>query len=750
MNNLSSAALWYASIGWPIFPCKPGQKEPATKHGVKDATTDSAQISQWWATNPDYNIGFACGGDSKLYAVDVDISEKVSGYKSLEEFPGLIQTVAQWTPRGGMHLIYKTDNPPANKNSFRPGIDIRGDGYYILLAPSLHPNGKNYFWFPGCEPWKIEPREYPNYFRSIPKPDFETPSALPAQPQGDLGRLADRIKRWIVTLDPAIQGENGHSKLLWAAGCLTHGWELTDTEAYSVLVSEYNPRCEPPWDMSNGKDQKDFSRKITESRKNPPRKPRGWLRNDPEYVEIPQAGPVLTASIEKICVGIIDPVAAPVVHSKSDFFRTRPPQMELNFLTAPMGKLGELCSWMNTNSIRKQPFLTLGCSLAFLGALFGRKIKSHRGMRTNIYCMGVADSSAGKAHAQKCIRKLCEFAQISKIIGGDDIASDSAILTRLSRQANTVYLLDEIGHLLSDIKNGNNVYAKKIVPLLIKLYSHAEDKYTAKDLADSESDRELIQPCCCIWGVSEPDRFIAGLSPEELHDGWLSRCLVFRTDTTPEKEEDFTEPRPPLELVEWCRMWFDREIRCPSEDGNLLEWQRIRGWQVDTVGPHQLVVPSTSEAMAIFRKLDKFSGDIGIENHDLSRLWMKAEENSRRVALIYAAGIDFDNPVIDAAIADYSCRLIVYLLRDFGYATVGRIAGSIIEVKKNRLERYIEIMKHKGRTKGQITKGSPWLRMNERAEFLQDLVEAGRLIARTSGGVIYYWTAEFAPEGINE
>ncbi|HDZ38269.1 MAG TPA: hypothetical protein ENH62_08300 [Marinobacter sp.] len=371
-------------------------------------------------------------------------------------------------------------------------------------------------------------------------------------------------------------------------------------------------------------------------------------------------------------------------------------------------------------------------------------------MRTNIYCMGVADSSAGKAHAQKSIRKLCEFAQISKLIGGDDIASDSAILKRLSRQANTVYLLDEIGHLLSDIKSGNNVYAKKIVPLLIKLYSHAEDKYTAKDLADSELDRELIQPCCCIWGVSEPDRFAAGLSPEELHDGWLSRCLVFRTDTTPDKEEDFTEPKPPMELVEWCRAWFDREIRCPDEDGNLLEWQRVRGWQVDTVGPHQLVVPSTDEATAIFKMLDRSTKNIGIENYDLSRLWKKAEENARRIALIYAASINFDNPVIDAAVADYACRLVVYLLRDFGYATVGQIAGSVLEEKKNRLERYIARSGYGGRIKGQISQGSPWLRMNERAEYLLDLAESGRIIARAVGEKVVYWTAKFAPEELDD
>lgn len=44
-------ALAYARHGWPVFPCRPGRKEPDTAHGFKDATIDPGRITAWWSGN---------------------------------------------------------------------------------------------------------------------------------------------------------------------------------------------------------------------------------------------------------------------------------------------------------------------------------------------------------------------------------------------------------------------------------------------------------------------------------------------------------------------------------------------------------------------------------------------------------------------------------------------------------------------------------------------------------------------------
>ena len=193
--------------------------------------------------------------------VDVDVSEtgSVSGWSSLVQLGQagkiLLPTIRQDTPRGGAHFFFCTDDPPANKNSFLPGIDIRSTGYYVVIAPSIHPNGRQYEWATDCSPWDREPAEYPDFMRSKarPAPRRDAP-LMPLSSHVVDSDILRRASAYLATCDPAIQGQGGHDKLLWAAVCLVHGFLLPDGQVYDLLTHEYNPRCEPPWDLRAPKD----------------------------------------------------------------------------------------------------------------------------------------------------------------------------------------------------------------------------------------------------------------------------------------------------------------------------------------------------------------------------------------------------------------------------------------------------------------------------------------------------------------
>jgi hypothetical protein len=157
---LTSAAMWYAGNGIPVFPLHPpgpctepdhrgddeidGKKPYKGSRGFKDATTDLEIVRGWWAATPGSNIGTPTG--HMFDVIDVDGPE---GYRSLADLRerGDIPTVIgkAITPRPGQHL-YIQPTGDGNTSGVLPGIDYRGAGGYVVLPPSVGLNGRIYEW----------------------------------------------------------------------------------------------------------------------------------------------------------------------------------------------------------------------------------------------------------------------------------------------------------------------------------------------------------------------------------------------------------------------------------------------------------------------------------------------------------------------------------------------------------------------------------------------------------------------------
>jgi Bifunctional DNA primase/polymerase, N-terminal/Primase C terminal 1 (PriCT-1) len=149
-ENLVSAALAYAREGWPVFPCR-RDKKPLTAHSFKDATTSERTIKKWWNRWPNASIGYPTG---PTLVIDVDGPDGETTLEALEaKYGSLPATSATQTGRG-RHL-YLAGNGTAIQSSagkLGPHLDIRAQGGYVILPPSVHPNGARYQWIHRCDP----------------------------------------------------------------------------------------------------------------------------------------------------------------------------------------------------------------------------------------------------------------------------------------------------------------------------------------------------------------------------------------------------------------------------------------------------------------------------------------------------------------------------------------------------------------------------------------------------------------------
>lgn len=146
--RLLDAALVYASWGWPVFPLKPGTKVPATQRGFKDATTDPAAIRDWWRRTPQANVGIPTG--VVFDVLDVDFKHGVwQRWLTLRESTHMPTAHGlAITASGGLHVLLLPTGAGNGTNIFdQPGLDYRGKGGYVVVAPSVLADGRTYAWW---------------------------------------------------------------------------------------------------------------------------------------------------------------------------------------------------------------------------------------------------------------------------------------------------------------------------------------------------------------------------------------------------------------------------------------------------------------------------------------------------------------------------------------------------------------------------------------------------------------------------
>lgn len=135
-------------LGFRVFPLKRGAKKPAVRSWQSEATSDIARIREWDRDFPACNWGAAMGAGT--FALDIDTKHGRPGFKTLRELKArhgaLPVTLTNITPHNGQHRIFKFSGSIKNSvDQLGEGLDIRGDGGFIVIPPSV-VDGRKYVW----------------------------------------------------------------------------------------------------------------------------------------------------------------------------------------------------------------------------------------------------------------------------------------------------------------------------------------------------------------------------------------------------------------------------------------------------------------------------------------------------------------------------------------------------------------------------------------------------------------------------
>lgn len=700
----------FVQQGIKVFACLP-DKAPAVHLGFHAATLNMDGLQRQF-TQDNFLIGLATGNVNKLVVIDFDIGKKIPGTDDIdqrtveelmaeveEQYGPLPDTFSVETKGKGRHLYYKVPFTSLTSkrrflDDFLP-VDIRANGGYVCTIDDINYTKYDDVNGTGIENILAECAMLPEWVTAYKKKHI-------AGAVGTTKSVETLPPEEIRELRSALAFLSSDDRDLW----IKIGMALKSTGS----VSAYGLWNE--WSKTSEKyNPEEMEKRWTGL------KPSGDVSMSTVFYEAQQLGWVTTYN------------QAPANTKKSNTInkttQERKPFPE--DLLRPDGFVGELIDYIGEHSIKPQPILALGAALAATGALEGRKIQTDKGIRTNIYAVGVGVSGCGKEAARKCIKDLFYYAGCGELASVEDIASDASILTSLNlpgRQSQ-IFLLDEIGRFLKTTNQAQkSPHLYNIISVLLKLYSNANQIFYGKAYADSEKQIQIENPNLCIYGTTVPEVMYRGLTLDSVTDGFLSRMIIFESEDPdpPRNKCKSLTKRPPKEMIETVKRFLKKPVNA-SPDGNL-----------DQFHPNPQIVPISSAAHDM---LDEFTDWISEHRAALRNdnrfdsIYNRTPQIAEQIALIIAGGIDIENPVITESEMSYGIRLSHFLSDHMMYITENFIADNEYHHNVKRILKIIR--EHESVTLSMIASKVQDIPKYIRNEILDVLKDSEQIVEETEG-----------------
>jgi hypothetical protein len=728
MSAFAKAGIDLIDAGYSAIPILPGEKRPGRFVnqqwvGMSGWQKYCSQLPtrfeyQQWEQWPDAGVGLALGEKSGVVAGDFDYGSP--------EVRAAVEAVLPPSPvrkRGAKGYIsffrYSGEKPKKWFINNESVFELLSHGNQTVMPPSLHPDGMTYTYLTNDSLLDVALEDLPR----LPE-DIHARITAALQPfMDDTDR--ERNERDVKRSDPDPDGaqtiwqEINETALLnlslWVPRLFPDTKQRHDG-SYRVIahwrgVENPNVSIHPEgimdWGAGKGHTAIDVvmlaSSCDLETAANTLK---GWLRMT-SHVDLLDTMPDI--SLSAVRESPKKTVILDQIHKSKAFDK-------------PPGILGDICEWMELTAPRPQPTLYLGAALAMLGAVMGRKYETPSGLRSNIYCIGIAPSGAGKNHAINCVDRLLTEAMLDNYLGGSKIGSGPAMIAAVSRQPAILFQLDEFGMMMGHMADSERAPAhlRQILDNMTELYSAANRKFRGIEYADENRERrEIEHPNMCIHGLSTPGSFYNSLSSANSLEGSLSRLLIFQTEDIPyaAKSRTVATPKAVLAHLQQIHEIGEDQVRGM---GNVATQQHV---------PSPMTVPVTNEAQAY---IDERSRDLVDQQREITNtvaepILTRIMENALKIALIGAGSIDPVAPKIDLSLIHWAYHISERCADTITRHIIEHMADNKIEAERKRIKRII--MKAGGLTKSDLVLRTRWLERRRREEILADMVEHGELTA---------------------
>jgi hypothetical protein len=744
--NLDTA-LALAGAGLSVFPCHAGgdkAKQPMPFIKWRDAsTTSQSQIRQWWQKWPDAAIGLDLG-KCGLLVVDADRHGEHDGVEAF----GSIMAANRFDPdsaplvatpnHGNHHFFRQPDRPLGNgRGSLPPGVDVRGEGGYVIAPGTVMADGRVYELFgdlaaaPAIPDWLAAMLEAKQGGRIDGEnhPQSHAPQGFEAgRAQNGNHPSGNEIEELLSHIPPDIGYQDWIAVLmaLHAAGA-----SIDIADAWSSRGSKYKGRreIEAKWRSFKRTGVTSRSLAMIAEQYGADLAEIAARFNLPSF-DAQEAAVAARRLIEGHDGRLRD--AGTGIEVAEPTRRADPP----TFTDFPPGLVGTIARWIVDTARRPQPELAIGAALAIVGTACGRHVQGPTEAGTALYVLSLAPTGKGKETPLKACMRVLAASGMGMHIGPDQWMSMSALINMMERMPLALCAQDEFGAFMQRIFNRKASTHERAIPQILRsLWGVNFGPWTTPQWANGKAF-VVDAPHLTIYGTSTHEQFYSAMEGAAIADGTLNRFLVIEGRRSPELQEPKASPNiVPDEIVNGLKAVFYRSGNIAASQRNQIDYnlaiagsQTKLGWCADG---------SRQAYEAFMREIDRDAGDRPLTADFIVR----APEMAIRIATILAAGQGHDS--VRRSDVEFGIAMVRNSLMHMISGADEYMAGNDHEAN---VKKVLRIIRQAGRIEhSRLLAQVRAIRARDLKDIISNLVEEGSIIkdeVETKGRKRYDYVAK--------
>jgi hypothetical protein len=578
--------------GYSVLPINPNGKNPIIKEWEKycrELPTEE-QVDNW--DTQKLNIGVACGPASNLIVIDID-TDDADILNLLPPSP-----VRRRGKKGEARFFRVPSSVSSSRNiesrSF-PFIDILADGRQALIPPSIHPDTKKpYVW--------LTPDTLENT-KAEDLPEFDITLI------GKLEELAEKIVKK-QSLDAQPFGRNNSLKKIVTA------MRARGEDELKIVDEVYN------WDTSK------HSPRLFTDRKE------GFYAENEEKAKINAWEFVSNVTRSLIKSGVARLTDSNVIEITEDENHVLINQYKSKEYPQPEGLIKDVRDLIFEYSEREMPNIALGGAVALMSSVCSNQFRFNQ-CWSNMYVLNLAPTGTGKSFPMRIISMLLDESLSSNLVGFGNYASSSAFISNLVSRRERLDMIDEIGSLFNQMKNGGTFQAT-ILEEMCKLWSASSGKYNAAQYSDKSGNKSdtssCFNPCINILGSSTIEGIKPYIDKMMVMKGLIPRFIIFKDEKYGDRSKDVLNVDLFKEVSNKIGLLIDKEKRIRKD----IKSPPITGPIYDPID----MSPKDKDSLNAFQSIkddffNRIAGDLPATAKDMLT---RGKEQTMKLALIHAVG----------------------------------------------------------------------------------------------------------------